>query len=157
MGKIGENMTKNEVKARLERYAGLRLEVRLRLERLAELQQMDQERPTLSGSRSDRYAQTIAPTVQTNRREMSEIEAAVAALPDPLEREVLRLRYMEPFRDPQTGRESIRATPWKGVSIVLFGSDREEHVSACWRLHSAALVHLSAGWTGPEKSKIIQS
>ena len=98
-------MTKNEVKARLERYAGLQLEVRLRLKRLATLQEMDRERPSLCGSRSEEYAQTIAPIVQANRREMAEIEAAVAALPDPLEREMLRLRYLEPPRDPQTGRE----------------------------------------------------
>lgn len=144
--KVGENMTRDEAKTRLERYTGLRLEVRIRLERLATLQQMDRERPSPCGSRSDEYAREIAPIVQANRREMAEIEAAVAALPDPLEREVLRLRYLEPSKDPRTGKNSIRHTTWKDISAVLMGNTREDGIHACLRFHGNALSHLASIW-----------
>lgn len=149
--KVGENMTRDEAKTRLERYTGLRLEVRIRLERLATLQQMDRERPSPCGSRSEEYAREIAPIVQSNRREMAEIEAAVAALPDPLERAVLRLRYLEPSRDPQTGKDSARATHWKYIAKAVMGNTRLAGIKACLRFHSNALSHLAASWPEPEK------
>ena len=149
--KVGENTTRDEAKTRLERYTGLRLEVRIRLERLATLQQMDRERPSPCGSRSEEYAREIAPIVQANRREMAEIEAAVAALPDPLERAVLRLRYLEPSKDPRTGKNSIRHTTWKDISAVLMGNTREDGIHACLRFHSNAFSHLAASWPEPEK------
>lgn len=149
--KVGENMARDEAKTRLERYTGLRLEVRIRLERLATLQQMDRERPSPCGSRSEEYAREIAPIVQANRREMAGIEAAVAALSDPLEREVLRLRYLKPSKDPRTGKRSIRHTAWKDISAVLLGNAREDGVRACLRFHGNALSHLAASWPEPEK------
>lgn len=128
-------MTRDEAKTRLERYTGLRLEVRIRLERLAELQQMDRERPSLCGSRSEEYARAIAPIVQANRREMAEIEAAVAALPDPLEREVLRLRYMD--------SNSIRPFTWKEIALYMYGRDGESQVRSLMYLHQKALSDIS--------------
>ena len=107
---------------------------------------MDQEWPSPCGSRSDEYAREIAPIVQANRREMAEIEAAVAALPDPLERAVLRLRYLEPSKDPRTGKNSIRRTAWKDISAVLLGNTREDGVRACLRFHGNALSHLASIW-----------
>lgn len=142
-------MTKNEVKARLERYAGLQLEVRLRLERLATLQQMDRERPSPCGSRSEEYAREIAPIVQANRREMAEIEAAVAALPDPLEREVLRLRYLEPSKDPRTGKKSVRHIAWKEVSRTMYGIPSSYGQRFAKYQHEKALAHLAASWPEP--------
>lgn len=144
-------MTKNEVKARLERYAGLQLEVRLRLKRLATLQEMDRERPSLCGSRSEEYAQTIAPIVQANRREMAEIEAAVAALPDPLEREMLRLRYLEPPMDPQTGREKAGHLTWKEISYLTQGQSDNAAQKRCRLVLAKGLSHLAASWPEPEK------
>ena len=133
--KVGENMTRDDAKTRLERYTGLRLEVRIRMERLATLQQMDRERPSPCGSRSEEYAREIAPIVQANRREMAEIEAAVAALPDPLEREVLRLRYMDGY--------GVRLNPWKDIAMVLYGDDDERSLHACMRLQSRAIQNLT--------------
>ena len=136
-------MTRDEAKTRLERYTGLRLEVRIRLERLATLQQMDRERPSLCGSRSEEYAREIAPIVQANRREMAEIEAAVAALPDPLERAVLRLRYME--------TRMACLMPWKEASERLYHENGKTTVQRATRLHAQALSHLAASWPEPEK------
>ena len=144
--KVGENMTRDEAKTRLERYTGLRLEVRIRLERLATLQQMDRERPSPCGSRSEEYAREIAPIVQANRREMAEIEAAVAALSDPLEREVLRLRYLEPPRDPQTGREGAGHLTWKEVSYLMQGQNDEAAQKRCRLVLNRAIPHLAASW-----------
>lgn len=147
--KVGENMTRDEAKTRLERYTGLQLEVRLRLERLATLQQMDRERPSPCGSRSEEYAREIAPIVQANRREMAEIEAAVAALPDPLEREVLRLRYLEPSKDPRTGKKSVRHIAWKEVSRTMYGIPSSYGQRFAKYQHEKALAHLAASWPEP--------
>lgn len=144
--KVGEDMTKNEVKVRLERYTGLRLEVRLRLERLATLQQMDRERPSPCGSRSEEYAREIAPIVQANRREMAEIEAAVAALPDPLEREVLRLRYMEAPRDPQTGREKAGHLTWGEIAYLTQGRSDGAAYYRAKRVLDKAVSNLATIW-----------
>lgn len=101
-------MTEEQTKARLEQYAGLRLELHNRLQQLARLQQADRDRPLLTGSRAEEYARRIAGTVQRNRRELAKVEAAVTALTDPIEREVLRLRYMV--------SETCRPMPWAQVA-----------------------------------------
>ncbi len=144
--KVGENMTRDEAKTRLERYTGLRLEVRIRLERLAELQQMDRERPSLCGSRSEEYARAIAPIVQANRREMAEIEAAVAALPDPLEREVLRLRYLEFSKDPRTGKKSVRHITWKEIGRIVYGDGGKSGQKSAQRHLERAISYLATIW-----------
>lgn len=144
--KVGENMTRDEAKTRLERYTGLRLEVRIRLERLATLQQMDRERPSPCGSRSEEYAREIAPIVQANRREMAEIEAAVAALPDPLERAVLRLRYLEPSKDPRTGKKSVRHITWKEIGRIVYGDGGKSGQKSAQRHLERAISYLATIW-----------
>ncbi|TCL52973.1 hypothetical protein EDD77_13813 [Allofournierella massiliensis] len=144
--KVGENMTRDEAKTRLERYTGLRLEVRIRLERLATLQQMDRERPSPCGSRSEEYAREIAPIVQANRREMAEIEAAVAALPDPLEREVLRLRYLEFSKDPRTGKKSVRHITWKEIGRIVYGDGGKSGQKSAQRHLERAISYLATIW-----------
>ena len=120
--------------------------MRLRLEKLAELQQMDRERPSPCGSRSEEYAQTIAPIVQANRREMAEIEAAVAALPDPLEREVLRLRYLEPLRDVQTGREKAGHLTWGEIAYLMQGRSDGAAYYRAKRVLVKAISNLATSW-----------
>ena len=144
-------MTRDEAKTRLERYTGLRLEVRIRLGQDGHASADGPGAASPCGSRSEEYAREIAPIVQANRREMAEIEAAVAALPDPLERAVLRLRYLEPSRDPQTGKDSARATHWKYIAKAVMGNTRLDGIKACLRFHGNALSHLAASWPEPEK------
>lgn len=139
-------MTPEEAKRRLSHCAGLNLELYNRLRRLGQLQQRDQTEPLLRGSRTEAYAQQIAPTVRANRRELAEVAAAVAALPDPLEREVLRLRYLEPCKDPRTGSPSARLMPWKEIAAALLGRVDEGALCFLSRLHRKALDHLARLW-----------
>lgn len=139
-------MTLEEAKRRLSRCAGLNLELYNRLRRLGQLQQRDQAEPLLQGSRAEAYARQIAPTVQANRRELAEVAAAVAALPDPLEREVLRLRYLEPCKESRTGNPSARLMPWKEIAAALLGQADEGALCFLSRLHRKALDHLARLW-----------
>ena len=138
--------TKEQAKIRLEQYAGLRLELHNRIRQLSRLQQADRHRPLLSGSRAAEYAQQIAATVQNNRRELAEVEAAVAALPDPLEREVLQLRYIKPHKDPQAKAEGARHIPWTKISFVMYGAADAAALRRTMRLHNHAITNLSASW-----------
>ena len=77
----------------------------------------------------------MAPTLESNRREMLEIEQTVNALPDPLEREVLRLRYMD--------SDNVRNIPWSHIALELYGDDDQKYLDAIFRLHKSALNHVS--------------
>lgn len=136
-------MTEEQTKARLEQYAGLRLELHNRLQQLARLQQADRNRPLPTGSRAEEYARRIAPTVQHNRRELAEIEAAVAALPNPIEREVLRLRYMV--------SETCRPMPWAQVADNIMHRYDQAVLHFIHRAHKKALQHLTAIWQESEQ------
>lgn len=144
-------MTSSEAKKRLEQCLGLRLELQNRLQQLARLQQTDRDSPLLAGSRAEEYARQIASTVQRNRRQLAEIEAAVATLHDPLEREVLRLRYLEPSRDPQTGQKSAKLTSWKEIAYSMRGRSDEGACKAVRRIHDRALKRLTSIWQESEK------
>lgn len=138
-------------KERLARYISLKKENENRLERLARMKsnaempaQRDPDGSKHTGSSGERmaraieaymeYEEQIGPLVEANRREMEEIEAAVAALPDPLEREVLRLRYMDSF--------GARLVPWIDVALSVYQNDSLASVQACRRLHERALLNL---------------
>lgn len=140
-------MTPEEAKRRLSRCAGLNLELHNRLRRLGQLQQSDRAEPLLQGSRAEEYTRQIAPIVQANRRELAEAAEAVQALPDPLEREVLRLRYLETL---ETGKPSCRAATWPEVGAAIFGSRERRHLEAILRVHRRALQHLAAAWAAEE-------
>lgn len=139
-------MTPEEAKRRLSRCAGLNLELHNRLRRLGQLQQRDQAEPLLQGGRAEEYARQIAPTIQANRRELAEAAAAIAALPDPLEREVLRLRYLEPGKGSRIGSPSARLMPWKEIAAALLGRADERSLLFLNRLHRKALCNLGQRW-----------
>lgn len=139
-------------KKRLQSYIGLRLENENINERIARMQSAAEMPPMSSGdgsqhtgSSGDRMARAVerlieykaqvAPTLESNRREMLEIEQAVNALPDPLEREVLRLRYMD--------SDNIRNIPWSHIALELYGDDDQKYLDAIFRLHKSALNHVS--------------
>lgn len=139
-------------KERLARYISLKKENENRLERLARLRS-NAELPPRAGPdgskgascNADRlalaveayleYQARMQPLLEANRREMTAIEEAVAALPDPLEREVLRLRYLDGY--------GVRLNPWKDIAVVLYGDDDERSVHACIRLQGKAITNLS--------------
>ena len=138
-------------KERLARYISLKKENENRLERLARMRsnaelpvQRQPDGAKHTGSSGDRmaraveacieYEEQIRPQIKANRREMETIEAAVAALPDPLEREVLRLRYMD--------GNGLRLNQWRDIALVMYGDDDERSVHACLRAHGKALTNL---------------
>ncbi len=139
-------------KQRLASYVSLRMEIENRLERLERLKneaQIPAIRPgdgskhtQGSGDRMERaiirymeYEERIKPQIESTRAEMRKIESAIDAVQDPLEREVLRLRYID--------SDFCRLMPWKDVALNLFGDDDEKHLLAAYRLHGRALVSIS--------------
>ena len=139
-------------KERLSRYISLKQENENRLERLARMKsaaempaQRDPDGAKHTGSSGERmaraieaymeYEEQIGPLVEANRREMAEIEAAVAALPDPLEREVLRLRYLD--------GENVQSLSWKEVAYKLLGKANEAAQKKARRIHAKAIESLS--------------
>ena len=136
------------MRERLQRYAALRMENENRLERLARLKadaelpaQRDADGSAHSGSSGDRmaraverymeYERQIRPILAANRREMDAVRAAVEALDDPMEREVLRLRYLD--------TNGCRLMRWRDVALTMYGDDDKRFVDAVFRLHRTAM------------------
>lgn len=143
-------MPLEETKERLQQYLGLKLEVNNRLRRLVHLQQLDQTAPA-GRSRSEEYALQIAPIVQRNRREMEAISQGIQTLKSPVEREVLRLRYLESDKKPETSRETARNMAWDKISFVLYGASDKAAYSRAMRLAQRAIIHLAEHWTASEQ------
>ena len=140
-------------KERLASYISLRLEVDNQLERLARMRN-DEKIPAMresdgsqhspgSGDRMERaiirrmeYEDRVMPQIEAALAEMETIEQAIYAVADPMEREVLRLRYME--------GNYIRHMPWRDVALKLFGDDDKRHMVATYRLHTRALNNITS-------------
>lgn len=140
-------------KERLASYISLRLEVDNQLERLARMRN-DEKIPAMresdgsqhspgSGDRMERaiirrmeYEDRVMPQIEAALVEMETIEQAIYAVADPMEREVLRLRYME--------GNYIRHMPWRDVALKLFGDDDKRHMVATYRLHTRALTNITS-------------
>ena len=135
------------VKEQFSRYIFLKKEVENRLECLARMR-ADAQLPNIEygkigsnggdGQRMARavercmeYAKQIEPVIAANRQEMHRIQTTINQLDDPLEREVLRMRYLD--------GQDCRLTPWKEIALALYGDDDECCVHACIRLQSKAL------------------
>ena len=137
-------------RARLVRYAALKQENENRLARLWQLKQEaelsgasgGETRHSASGGkrleqaviRYMEYEERIKPQIEENRAEMVVVELAVAALPDPLDREILRLRYIDV--------DSYKPRNWKDVAERLYGDNDDRHVLAAYRLHDRAVARL---------------
>ena len=138
-------------KDRLSKYISIKKENENRLERLARLKSSAELPPMReadgsqhSGSSGDRmaraveaymeYQEQIGPILEANCREMAAIEQAVAALADPLEREVLRLRYMDGDR--------CRLLSWQEVAWSIYTEADEAAVKRVIRIHNRAFLNL---------------
>lgn len=73
----------------------------------------------------------LRPEIEEKLDAMQRIENAIDCITDPMEREVLRLRYID--------GSYCRLTPWRDVAIKIYGDDEETQVKAVWRLHGRAL------------------
>lgn len=145
-------MTDQDIKQRLSRYIALRAETDNRLERLARLKNAA-ELPAMragdgsqhigsSGERMARaveayieYEEQIRPQIEANQREMAAIRAMVEALQDPMEREVLRLRYLD--------GENVQSLSWKEIAYKLLGKADEAAQKKARRIHAKAIESLS--------------
>ena len=74
-------------------------------------------------------------TIEANHAEMMEIETAIDSLKDPLEREVLRMRY--------TDSDTIRKRKWHEIAVDIYGGDDEKHMQAVNRLHRRAIANIA--------------
>ena len=135
-------------KHRLASYRALRLEVDNQLDRLARLRNEEQI-PAMqessgakstggNGDRMERailrrmeYEERVAPQIEAAKREMAAIEAAIDHVEDPLERECLRLRYID--------GDGYRMTAWNDVAISIYGNDDDGSLRTVYRLHGNAL------------------
>lgn len=121
------------VKELLIQYAGRKMETHNRLERLVALRQADERKGT---SFAVDYTQQIEQTIRNNNRFFLQIESAVEKIADPVQREALKLRYME--------AKDSRATKWKYVALALYGDNSDAYITAAKRMSNKALRSLAA-------------
>lgn len=144
-------MSEPITKERLKKYTFLKMEYNNQLERLARLendtlipamQEGDgSQRSLLKSSRMEKAAvrkmdaeKKIMQKIDEITAEMDEIEEAVESLTDPMQKEVLRLRYFD--------GERCRNMKWPDVAIEIYGSCDDKYMMAIWRTHKRALQEL---------------
>ena len=144
---MGEPITKE----RLYKYIFIRREVENHLDRITRMKNQaliparrsgDGAQHTQSGA--DRMAEAIikriayedktAEQIKTKLDEMDKIRGAIDALDDPMEREVLRLRYID--------GAGYHHMAWHDVALYLYGDDDEAKVRSVYRIHGRALQHI---------------
>lgn len=143
--------TTDEIKERLKRYPGLRMETDNLLARLEVLKSEETLPPMRQGNGSKRTAGTgdrqerailrrmefeerNGPTIAANKQEIKAIDRAVAALSDPLERDVIKIHYIEV--------DTYKPLPWREVAVAMYGDDADAKLLAVHRLHRSALQSL---------------
>lgn len=136
----------------LKRYLKLQCRIDGHEDRLARLEnaQYLPATPDNDGSkhtpgRSDRMANatvkymeqraSLTPKITAAKAAMKAIEDAVDAIEDPLEQEVLTLRYLD-------GGDGYRLMKWRDVALALYHSDDDAAEKRVHRLHGVALLHL---------------
>ena len=132
---------------RLRNYIPLQLEVYDQLERIERMRAAEQIPPMKestgaahtqgAGDSLERailnrlaYQDKIEPVVNSHLDELEAIRAAIDARPDPMERTILRLRYID--------MEDCKQLGWKEVARRIYGDNDERHVRAAQRLHDKA-------------------
>lgn len=140
-----------DIKERLKRYPGLKMENEKMLARLEMLRSEETLPPMRQGDGSKRTAGTgdrqeraiirrmeyedlTAPTIAANKAEIRAINKAVAALSDPLEREVINIHYIEV--------DQYKPLPWREVAIAMYGEDSDADLLRVHRIHRSALQSL---------------
>lgn len=117
----------------LKQYPGTKIETRNILEYIERLKHEDVRKGT---SHAEEYMRQIAPRIQANKQLMDKLEQAVQKIPDPLERSILEMRYLNV--------STCRLTGWNTVALHLYHRDDARTTSAVFRLHDRALRSLSA-------------
>ena len=137
-------------KQRLYSYLGIKLDVESKLEQLARMKN-DERIPAMKesdGSQrsgvSDHMANAVArrldyearimPVLESKMAEMDAIEQAIESLPDPMERSVLYLRYID--------GDMYRHRKWPDIAERIYGDCGEAQIKAVHRLHGRAIMNI---------------
>jgi hypothetical protein len=143
----------DEIKKRLSNYSAIRVELdnlEDRLERLKSEEILPPMRPSNgskptggTGDRQERavirrmeYEERHGAEIEAKRNELRDIENLINAVPDPMERMVLRIRY--------TDSETAKPMPWRDVAMVIYKDDSDSKMLAIYRLHGKALRNIQA-------------
>lgn len=136
---------------RLKSYISLRMEVDNQLDRLARMRneekipaiQMGNESKRTGGA-SDRmaravirrmeYEERVLPKIEAAQAEMEAIEDAIDSLENPLERDVMRCRYID--------GSYHRHTKWREVARIVLGDDDDNRIRMAFRIHEQALQNI---------------
>lgn len=86
----------------------------------------------------------LQPQIDANKAEMREIEDTIDLLPDRMEREVLRLRYID--------ADGWKPTIWREVAVVMYRSDEDKNVQQVQRIHRKAIEALDVILAAKEES-----
>ena len=87
------------------------------------------------------YEKKIMPILNANTQRMNEIESMVNAIPDYLQREIIRLRYLD--ADQET---YCRQRRWSEVAFCLYGSTERKYMESIQREHRKALEWLERAY-----------
>ena len=137
----------------LEQYSALNMETRHLEDRIEEafyetqipgMRDSDGSQKTQGrGDRQEkayiRYIDTkdrLQPKIDANKKRMGQIEEITFLLSDPMQRAVLRLRYID--------ADSWKPVPWRLVALEMYKNDDEKDILRVKRLHREALVALGA-------------
>ncbi len=93
------------------------------------------------------YEKKIQPLLKANADKMAELEHMVDSIPDGLQREVLRLRYMD-----AESEDTCRPKKWNAVALTLYGSDDRKYIEAVHRIHKKAILTLENTENVPQMS-----
>lgn len=150
-----QNQKEPMTKERLCNYIGIQLRVQSREERLVRMRS-DAEMP--AGKESDgskhtvtgydrmgnavikllEYEDKIREPMAADKAELAAIESAIDSISDPIEQEVLRLRYTETT-------ETNRRLRWRDVALRMYHDDSDADILRVQRLHQKALEHITRG------------
>lgn len=147
---------KKPTQERLKSYIFLRREVENQLERLSRMKsnelfparmESDGSKHTASGSdrmanaivRRLEYQEKILDEVERKMDEMDAIEWAINGLSDSIEREILRMRYVD--------CEGLKHTPWREIALDLYGDDDEAQMQMVYRIHGRALQNIEEAFS----------
>lgn len=130
-------MTAAKKKDKLNRYLLLRLENELQLQKLEKLQASRKRKRTddsgLNGRLDDEPR--LKAIIETNLDEMEAVCAAIENIRDPMERMVLRMRYVD-------GNGVGKRMKWEDIAAAIYGSCEDGQMTAVFRLHGQALKNL---------------
>lgn len=145
-------MEREDKITRLKSFVFLLSEVEHQLERLSRMKinelfpaRMDSDGSKHTAARNDRMATAIVHRLEYENKLFDEIEQkmneidtitnAIYNIADPVEREVLRMRYMDGERN--------RQKPWREIAIDMYGDDDEKQMQMVFRIHRRAIDNLN--------------